>query len=87
MLSFLKKKKPAAPEPVAVVAPKAEEVKKPEKKQIFGTRAPQAPETNKLLEKLLGQQEEGQEDKAINKQKLGPGITCKASIRNASGSS
>jgi len=46
MLSFLKKKKAAAPEPAAEVIPKVEEVKKPEKKQIFGTRVPKAPETN-----------------------------------------
>ena len=58
MLSFLKKKKAPAPEVPAVVIQKVEEVKKPEKKQIFGTRAPQVQETNQLLEKLLGNEEE-----------------------------
>ena len=40
MLSFLKKKKAPAPEAAPVAIPKVEEVKKPEKKQIFGTRVP-----------------------------------------------
>ena len=66
MLSFLKKKKTAVPEPAPQINQEMEEVKKPEKKQIFGTRAPQAPETNQLLERLLGG-EENTQNKSINK--------------------
>ena len=90
MLSFLKKKKPPAPEVPAQASvaaiPKTEEIKKPEKKQIFGTKAPVIQTSNPFLEKLLGNEEGEDNDKPIKKDKLGPGITCKAIIRNASGS-
>ena len=81
MLSFLKNKKKPVP---AVSGPPTDEIKQPEKKQIFGKSVAQVPEVNPLLEKLLGG-EAGLADKAIDKQKLGPGITCKVTIRSPAG--
>ena len=42
---------------------------------------PKEPEVNPLMEKLLG----GEAGAGINRQRLGPGITCKVKIQNPAG--